>query len=258
MIKILVVAVLFVCTSLLNQPLFALDDHSYAVGRYWGHDPINKKEEIMPVEKPIPNIQPPPSAQEVLAQLTQLIDEAKAQAVLNPSIENVRNFMILKNKAGHMATQFSQVWQEVLLQNAHLDYSAYKPSNNQAIVLLNQKNQQRIAKVLKDSAKHYGLLYFYRGNDSLAQLQAPILLRLAKKHQFELLGVSLDGQLIELFERNSVDTGQAGQMGVQKAPALFALNPSNNHYLAMSYTLLAEQELEQRLFDVFSHFEAWQ
>lgn len=256
--KRLVFTLMLLCQSLINQHAYALDDNSYAVGRYWGFDPIEAKEEPKPLPAPKPQSENKPSAKAVLSQLTEMIDEAKAKAVLNPNMENVKHFMVLKNKAGNMATRFSQVWQEVLLQNAHLDYSAYKPTNNQAIIVLNRKNQQRIEKVLNIAAKRYGLIYFYQGDDALAKMQAPILVRLAKKYQFEVLGVSLDGQLIEGFERNSVDSGQARKMGVQKVPALFALNPTNQEFLPLSYTLLAERELEQRLFDVFSHYEAWQ
>lgn len=240
------------------QSVYALDDTSYAVGRYWGQDSIEAKEEI----KATPTPQAPqiaaPSAKEVLGELTEMIDEAKAKAVLNPTMENVKNFMVLKNKVGNMATRFSQAWQEVLLSHAELDYSAYKPTNNQAILVLNKKNQQKIEQALTRAAKHNGLLYFYHGEDAMAQLQAPIVMRLANKYKFEVLGVSLDGQFIESFDRNTQDLGQARKMGVQKSPALFAMNPTNGQFLPLSYTLLAERELEQRLFDVFSHFEAWQ
>lgn len=257
-IKNIMIGSLALC-AIAMQPLYALDDASYAVGRYWGHDPkeevIEKK--LKPEPVPQKNVQTPPSAKEVLGNLTEIIDEAKAKAVLNPTIENVKDFIVLKNKVGNMATRFSQTWQEVLLQNAHLDYSAFKPTNNQAILVLNKQHQQRIEQVLSAASQHNGLLYFYHGHDAMAQLQAPIIMRLAKKYQFDVLGVSLDGQFIESFERNTADFGQARKMGVQKAPALFALNPSNSEFLPLSYTLLAERDLEQRLFDVFSHFEAW-
>ncbi len=239
--------------------VYALDDTSYAVGRYWGHDPKESvdKKEIKTILVPQKNMESPPSAKEVLGHLTEMIDEAKAKAVLSPTIENVKDFIVLKNRVGNMATRFSQAWQEVLLQNAHLDYSAFKPTNNQAILVLNKQRQQRIEQALLAASQHSGLLYFYHGHDAMAQLQAPIIVRLAKKYQFDVLGVSLDGQFIESFERNTVDSGQSRKMGVQKVPALFALNPSSSEFLPLSYTLLAERELEQRLFDVFSHFEAW-
>lgn len=242
------------------QSVYALDDISYAVGRYWGQDPSEEVEEkeVKPKTVKQKNKIVPPSAKEVLGHLTEMIDEAKAIAVLNPTMENVRHFMALKNKVGNMATRFSLVWQEVLLRHAELDYSAFKPTNNQGILLLNKKYQQRVERALTAASQDNGLLYFYHGHDELAQLQAPIIMRLAQKYQFDVLGVSLDGHYIESFERNTLDSGQARKIGVQKSPALFSMNPMTNQFLALSYTLLAERELEQRLFDVFSHFEAWQ
>lgn len=247
--------VLAACSVFIGSA-YALDERSYAVGRYWGVKPVEEIEKKRSHPKQTVQVFKP-SAREVLSHVTQMIDEAKARAVLEPTFENVKNFMILKNKIGNMATQFSQVWQQVLLQNAQLDYSAYRPTNNQGIVAFNKQYQARIESVLSESAKHHGLLYFYRGNDYVAQLQAPIIVKLAKKYNFDILGVSVDGKLLPDFEKNTLDNGQIRKMGVQKVPALLTMHPSTGDYFPLSYSLLAERELEQRVFDVFSHFETW-
>jgi len=238
---------------------WALDDSSYAVGRYWGYDSVEESiDEIQENPKPVEiQVAPAPSAIDVMASVTQLIDEAKAKAVLSPTIENVKSFIALKNKAGDMATKFSVVWQEVLLQNAQLDYSAFKPTNNQALITLNKAKRQKMEKFLAYIAQKNGLVYFYEGADDIAQLQAPIITRLASKYGFDVLGVSMDGSIISELEHNSPDNGQAKRMGVQKVPALYSLNTQNGQFMPLSHTMLAEVELEQRLFDVFSHYEDW-
>ncbi len=255
-------AILKSCTIaislIISHCALALDDSSYAVGRYWGYDLAKEKnDETQEAPKPVEIQVAAPSAKEVMASFTQMIDEAKAKAVLYPTMENVKSFITLKNKAGDMATKFSVAWQEVLLQNAKLDYSAFKPTNNHALITLNRANRQKMEAFLVHTAKTNGLVYFYEGADEIAQLQAPIITKLANKYGFEVLGVSMDGSNISELENNSPDNGQAKKMGVQKIPALFALNTQNGQFMPLSHTMMAEIELEQRLFDVFSHFEDW-
>lgn len=244
---------------LISHCALALDDSSYAVGRYWGYDLVDEgndetQKSSRPAEVKMVTV---PSAKEVMDSFTKMIDEAKAKAVLYPTIENVKSFIVLKNKAGDMATKFSVAWQEVLLQNAKLDYSAFKPTNNHALITLNRANRQKMEAFLVHTAKTNGLVYFYEGANEIAQLQAPIITKLANKYGFEVLGVSMDGSNISELENNSPDNGQAKKMGVQKTPALFALNTQNGQFMPLSHTMMAEIELEQRLFDVFSHFEDW-
>ena len=96
-----------------------------AVGWHWYQDP----EENQPVSPDSTVTHDPIATMEALHhQVQQTLD----QAILNPTEDNMRQYIALQNQLGERAQHFSEVWKSVLLNYPELDFSLQHPTNNLA------------------------------------------------------------------------------------------------------------------------------
>ena len=107
----------------------------HAVGWHWYQDP----------QEPTPSPAVPTNPVQVIEAWQQQVKYSLDQAILNPTPDNVRNYITLQNQIGAQASQFAKTWQAVLLSNPQLDYSIQHPTNNVAKqIYLDQQPSGRI------------------------------------------------------------------------------------------------------------------
>ena len=62
-----------------------------------------------------------------LNELQKLLEETKAKAVLEPTENNVKEYMFLQQKIINQASYFSDVWRRILWTTPSLDYTQQRP-----------------------------------------------------------------------------------------------------------------------------------
>ena len=115
-----------------------------------------------------------------IAQLTILrntVQEAKARAILYPTIENVKSYVVLQNLVMEKARMFTSAWKQVLLEYPELDYGILHPTQNSAQHVMYAQLRLKEAVAIKYYSEKYGLLFFYRGGNLLDQELAPTIER---------------------------------------------------------------------------------
>lgn len=214
-----------------------------AVGWHWYQDPAEQKQATPTAGSSQDSIR---RMQALQQQVQQTLD----QAILNPTTENVKNYITLQNQLSAQAMRFSQVWQAVLLNYPELDYSLQHPTNGLAKQIdLDQAHQEENA-TIQQFAQHNGLFFFYRSTCSYCQRFAPILKDFAQRYNLIIVPITTDGISLPDFPHSQIDQGQAERLKVTMEPALFTADPHTHRIIPVSYGLLSEDELRQRLLTI--------
>ncbi len=187
---------------------------------------------------------------QTMAVLQEQVKQSLDLAILNPTVDNVRNYISLQNQVGERAQRFSEVWRTVLLNFPELDFSLQHPTNGMAKqIYLDQTHQQEDAAIQKLAA-HSGLFFFYRSTCPYCQRFAPIVKDFSQRYHLTVIPITTDGISLPEFPDSRTDQGQAARLKVNMEPALFTVDPRNHRIVPVSYGLLSEDELRQRLLDI--------
>ena len=96
----------------------------YMEGRYWYNESQTEEDESMDSAEVITK----DNAQEQLSILQDKFKTSIALALLNPSKANVKQYMILQQKIMNLSDEFSNTWQQVLLESAGLNGELDNPT----------------------------------------------------------------------------------------------------------------------------------
>lgn len=249
-ILIVVLIINLMVDIIIGSKTYALDDKSYSNGWYWGkddklQDENNKTPAINKQVKTI--IKPRVSSQEVLNEIKFKIEESKATAILNPTIENVANYLKMQSQAVNMASNFSDAWQKAQLAYPELDYSALMPTNNYARRLIKDNERDQVEQNIAKFSLTHGILFFFKGNDKVATYQSQIIKEFCVQYNIALLPVALDGITNQYFPNARLDVGQAKKLNITITPAIIALNVKTKVTLPIAYGVLTELELKDKI-----------
>jgi conjugal transfer pilus assembly protein TraF len=240
------IRIILVCWVLIfnagNNVAMAHFFNEHEVGYWWYQDDA-KEQRDKPQQQAIGSKE----AHELIKSIKQEFQYRQELAFLYPTHENVRKLRILQKKLFDQANMFSNEWLYVSAVNPELDETIDFPiSQTGATVLNDQKNAYEEA-LLKNFAKTHGLMFFYQSNCPYCHTMAPILQNFAKRFDWNILPISLDGQMLQEFPNSKIDSGQARAFGITKLPALVVADTKNNQALAPIYGLLTQDLLIKRL-----------
>lgn len=238
---------LFVCLVNLLVSIPAKAENYYeqhAIGWHWYDDP-KTEESSQPIEQ---------NPVQQMTAVKQALEHALDQAVLNPTSQNVKNYIVLQNQMSNRASVFSRIWQSVLLQNPSLDYSIQHPTSQVGReVYLDQERLKEDAAIYQLS-KHSGLFFFYRSTCPYCVRFAPIVKDFSKRYGIAVVPITTDGIVLPVFPDSRIDQGQAEQFHVTAEPALFTVNPYTHKAIPVSYGLTTEDQLRSRILEIATHF----
>ena len=199
-----------------------------------------------------PNALPEPqaSAAERIASITRQLDELKARAILEPTSENIVNYIRFQREQLDRASTFADVWSRAIWQNPELDYTLERPVSTLAKqTWLTDRRQQREGSMAA-LTQRYGVFYFYSSSCSACRTFSPVMRALSDSYGLEVLAVSMDGGPNEAFPNFVVDSGQYQRMGLQggTVPALVLFDTQTKQPIPIGYGVMAADEVMQRIF----------
>ena len=223
-----------------------------AVGWHWYNEsyPENKQE-----EKQEKADEKEDSAMAQLAILRNEVQEAKAKAILYPTLDNVRSYVVLQNLVMEKARMFTRAWKQVLLEYPELDYGVLHPTQSNAQHVLHTQTRIKEDAAIKYYSEKYGLLFFYRGESLLDQELAPTIEKFSRDNNVALIPVAVDGKNLATFATSHTDRGQAERLGVKHFPALILVDPKNQKVRPLHYGFIADSELRRRFLQIATNFQ---
>lgn len=121
----------------------------------------DKKETIQ--KHPIPaNVASQASPYEKLMAMRKQTLNKLARALIEPSFDATYDYMKAQQIYAKNNQQFVRFWQQVLLVHPELDHTLNFPTDNSAVAMRNDSMNGLMEKVIKEGAKKYGLILFYR------------------------------------------------------------------------------------------------
>ncbi len=220
-----------------------------AEGWAWYEDKEPEKEKEIEVKESSPPVM---TASEKLEESKKILQEKLAKAVLEPTQENVKDYIQEQQIVTELATEFSKSWAKVLLAHPNLDFTAKgNPVTAYGVQVVKQVKKQEKELLINQVAKENGLLFIYNGNEIECQAFAYVVNLMIKKYDFEVLGISVDGTLIEGFENNNVNNGIVEKLEVTVFPALFVVNPKTEVVTPISFGMNALDSVEDNIFMQF-------
>ena len=196
--------------------------------------------------------QPAPSvpAVERMAAITRQLDELKALAVLEPTQENIVNYIRFQREQLDRASTFADVWGRAIWQTPELDYTLERP-----VGALAKKQWQDARSAERDSvmarlSQRYGLFYFFSSTCGPCKVMSPIVKGVADRWRITVRAISTDGGPSRHFPDYRVETNQRGKLGLEgkATPALVLWDSVTKRPIPIGYGVLSADELQDRIY----------
>ena len=188
---------------------------------------------------------------EKLDNVHKIVEEAKAKAVLEPTEENVKNYMYIQQKVLNQASYFSDMWRRIVWITPELDYSQKKPISNIGRNVYEEDKNNKMLDNLKNINKRYGIFFVYSSKCIFCQKYAQILYEFKNIYNLEIKGISIDGNFLPLWENNSfINQGQLEQLDVnyKTVPITILYDNLTNSAIVVGYGLMTHDELMSRIY----------
>ncbi len=232
----------------------ALADAPPAIGWHWYNyvdSPVDHPAKSK--KKPVDLSQLSPT--QALEIIKQGYQEALNQAVIDPNEENVKQYLAMQEWMENQSSLFAAQYPKVLLDYPQLDSRIQHPTEQLATQVVGEKVSADQRAALKALAQSNGVLFFYRGGNSLDELMAKIMQQFASINQIALIPVSMDGNVSASFPDSRIDHGQAAKLGVQAFPAVMLVNPDTHQVQPVMYGFATMDELLQRFLLIANNFK---
>ena len=226
-------------------------------GWYWHKDPKEEAKKKPQTESVAPSyISKPADPDKTWKLIGNRVQRARAQAILNPTPENIARARRLQRLIVAQANLFSEKWMLDLLINPDQDESLVNPSSSAARDVYNQQNSMQKEKAIAQISQTSGLLYFYEGGEPFSERMAEVVSDFANSYHMTVIPIAMTNRISPLFPNSRVDSGQATQMGVKHIPAVFALNPVSKKTMPVAYGLVSQSELKENILMASNAFQS--
>lgn len=224
----------------------------------WYCDSVDEKkpvQQVMPTINPQPIVQQPvikDYKQQKLEEFDKLqkdLEESRKIAIIDPSYDNIKDYITKQLAVQNMAAVFADTWKRVQWQNPELDYSNKFTVNNVGKQeMLKVMEGEKIETLKELSAQGWGLFFFYGSKCGFCHRMVPSINELIKQGM-NVLPISVDGGVIEEINTPSViDAGQAEQLQVKQTPTLYLVNSNTKKVIPIASGIASYGDIVTRIY----------
>ncbi|MYK59697.1 MAG: conjugal transfer protein TraF [Rhodospirillaceae bacterium] len=217
-----------------------------------------REDEAVPVQ---PAPEPPAAsagqpATERILELRRALEEARADAILNPTAENVTAYLRLQQETLQRAAAFSDAFRRTVWATPELDYTLKRPVGALAKQVWSDGRRQAREAALARLGERYGLIYLGHAGCAGCKVFGPLLRAFAVRHGLDVLAISLTGEALEGWPEAVADQGRAARLGLgggpgrspAPVPALVLFDTKTQRVVPVGFGVMAEDEMAERLF----------
>jgi conjugal transfer pilus assembly protein TraF len=176
------------------------------------------------------------------------MDDTLATAILEPTEENIHNYLELQNKWLNRASDVSKIWAKVVLENPVLDNSiSGSPVSSYGTKFYHKQKVAEQKEIIEEVSKNYGLLCFYEGKSEASKEFAKVIKIFSERYDWVVQPISVDGIMIEEFPSTVKDNGLSDQLYVTHYPAIYALNPKTKEATPIGFGLISVDMIENNI-----------
>ena len=183
--------------------------------------------------------------------LQKRVEDLRNIAIINPSEQNIRNYLNIQNFVIEKASTFADVAQRVIWATPELDPTVTgRPVNAKALEVFDREQAGARTNTVAQLSQTHALFFFFRSDCPYCHQFAPLLRDFEAKFGLKIVPISVDGGGLPEFRNPRVDNGIARTLDVRQVPALFLAEPSGGKITPIGYGVLSESELLERIYVV--------
>lgn len=178
------------------------------------------------------------------------LENLRKVAIINPTPENVRAYMVYERMAFKQSTLFAEMQQALNWIDPVFaeDQAELRPVNAVAMRVWDQQRSDSKREFMSRLAKTHGLYFFIRGDCPYCHAFAPLIKRFGQETGITIFPVSLDGGGNLDYPKPVYDNGIAARLGIKMVPALVLAQPSLREYQVVSFGVVSEEEIMDRIY----------
>ena len=228
-----------------SEPGGQAPDSGPSLGWHFYCDRQDRNEEMQ-----APDAAPPKSATERIQEMRRALEEARAEAILDPAPAKVAAYLRLQQETLQKAAAFSDAFRRTVWATPELDYTLKRPVGALAKRLWSDQRRADVAASLARLGERYGLIYLGHAGCAGCKVFGPLLRAFATRHGLDVLAVSLSGAALEGWPEAVPDRGRAARLGLGNAPvpALVLFDTRTKRVLPVGFGVMAEDEMADRIF----------
>ena len=218
------------------------------------HFYCDREEETADDQAPTSELSVPPTATATaaarIAALRARLEEARAEAILDPTPGKVAGYLALQRDALQRAATFSDAFRRTVWATPELDYTLRRPVGALAKRLWSDERRDEIAESLATLGERYGLIYLGHPDCGGCRVFGPLLRAFAMRHGIDVLAVSMTGGPLEGWPGAVPDNGRAARLGLagSPVPALVLFDTETKRAMPVGFGVLAEDQIAERIF----------
>lgn len=219
-----------------------------AEGWAWYEDRLEEKLIVeVKEEKPLTSL-------EQINKAKKELEEKLADAILDPSIENMKAYIEMQNYWMSQSKEFSKLWTKTMLQFPDMDSSVNgRPVTQYGIQLHNKMTSDKIRKLVGEISESHALFFFYEGKSKISQALGIVIKEFSKKYHWEITPVCVDGSILEMFPENLLNNRLSEDMGVKTFPSIMVVDPISKEAIPIAYGLASIDQIERNIQLQFEH-----
>ena len=226
-------------------------DAGASLGWHFYCDRAEEPERAEPAPAPpVPSSGPAQSASERIEAMRKALEEARAEAILNPTPENVTAYLRLQQETLQRAAVFSDAFRRTVWATPELDYTLRRPVGALAKQVWSDQRRQDRDAALARLGDRYGLIYLGHAGCGGCKVFGPLLRAFATRHGLDVLAVSLTGEVLEGWPEAVADQGRAARLGLGNAPvpALVLFDTQTKRVVPVGFGVMAEDQMAERIY----------
>lgn len=175
------------------------------------------------------------------------LDFSLKQALVTPTIDNVAAYLKMQQKLLRNSYNFANVWKRTLMYYPELDPTVKAPISHLGGQIYASEREKNINNKIKALAKDYGLIFFFSSNCAYCHEFARTIKSFAERYGWEVLAITLDGKSIPEYPNAKTNNGISERLRIYGVPALMLTNPKTGKIMPITFGLVSEQELINRI-----------
>ena len=214
-------------------------------------DRVERQEVEPPPAQPVPGSpEQTTSATERILALRKALEEARAEAILDPTPAKVAAYLRLQQETLQRAAVFSDAFRRTVWASPDLDYTLKRPVGALAKQVWSDQRREARDRALARLGERYGLIYLGHAGCAGCKVFGPLLRAFASRHGLDVLAVSLTGAALEGWPEAVADQGRAARLGLGNAPvpALVLFDTATKRVLPVGFGVMAEDQMAERIF----------
>ena len=220
-----------------------------SLGWHFYCDRVEQPEQAEPVLPP-PSPGPAQSATGRIQEMRRALEEARAEAILDPTPARMTAYLRLQQETLQRAAAFSDAFRRTVWATPEVDYTLKRPVGALAKRLWSDGRREAVAGALAKLGERYGLIYLGHAGCAGCKVFGPLLRAFAMRHGLDVLAVSLSGETLEGWPEAVPDRGRAAKLGLAGAPvpAVVLFDTKTKQVLPVGFGVMAEDQLAERIF----------